>query len=278
MSLLAKSIRTTANVARTRCSILPRQFGGLRQFSTKSSGTDESDIEKSLRHPSDVPASTEKRLEGMFYDESIRLSRRQKQVFSRVEDEPALQSIPDHGYLYGFTEEELAGASDIVKMALSTRTGSMEDQRKFHKQGLLAKYAQAPFDTGSSRVQGMSPSELYFSIIACANRFNYFHFFVTVAMITDSISRMSIHLQRNKKDSHNKRQLHILTSRRRRLLQYMIKNDYQNYRLVIKEFGLRPIPVFGNKHTLKTRTRTHKQINERNKRLKNRNSRGSKGH
>lgn len=97
-------------------------------------------------------------------------------------------------------------------------------------------------------------------------------------MITDSINRLSVHLQRNKKDNHNKRHLQILTSRRRRLLQYMIRNDYQNYRLVIKEFGLRPIPIFGSKHALKTRTRTHKQINERNKRLKNRNSRGGKGH
>lgn len=154
MSLLSKSIRSALGVVRTGHSIASYRKGVLRHFSVAAGDNSDSQSLNVHKHPKDVPVMTEKRLEGMFYDDSIKLSRRQKQVFSRVEDEPSLPSIPDHGYLYGFTEEELDGASDIVKRALSTRTGSLEDLRKFHKQGLLAKYAQAPFDTGSSRVQG----------------------------------------------------------------------------------------------------------------------------
>ena len=99
-----------------------------------------------------------------------------------------------------------------------------------------------------------------------------------MALLTSRITLHSAHLARNKHDTTSKRALQILVSRRRRLLQYMVRTDYANYRVVVKELGLRPIPVIGSRHTPKVRAETHKKINERNHRLKNRSSRGALGH
>lgn len=61
-------------------------------------------------------------------------------------------------------------------------------------------------------------------------------------------------------------------------MSYMIRRDYHSYRLVVNQLNLRPIPVFNSKHTPKMRKESHKQINARNARMKNRKSRGDKGH
>lgn len=149
-------------------------------------------------------------------------------------------------------EEELAGYSDAVKKALSTRTGNVAAVMAFRKAELLRKFSPRPFDTGSSRVQ--------------------------IAMLTERISRLSMHLGSNKKDKHCKRSLTALTVRRRRLLEYMMRKDFQNYRLVVRELSLRPLPVLQSKYLPKEREMSHKQVNERNRRLKNKKSRGHKGH
>jgi ribosomal protein S15 len=99
-----------------------------------------------------------------------------------------------------------------------------------------------------------------------------------VATISDRIDRLTSHLAKNKQDKSSKRSLSILVSRRRRLMQYMIRKDYHSYRVMVGQLGLRPIPVIGSRHLPKTRTETHKQIIERNSRLKNRTSRGDRGH
>ena len=92
------------------------------------------------------------------------------------------------------------------------------------------------------------------------------------------IARLAGHLDGHKKDTHSKRSLLVLSSRRRRVLEYMQRRDYQNYRLVSRELALRPIPVFNSKHQPKVRAATHGQIIARNARIKNRSSRGEKGH
>jgi hypothetical protein len=95
------------------------------------------------------------RIERMFY-RPVSLTAREEQVFSRVDDEPALPLVADHGLLYGTTAAALAGRSVLVTRALSTRTGNVEAMRVFQRAELLRKFAPAgrPFDTGSSRVQG----------------------------------------------------------------------------------------------------------------------------
>lgn len=102
--------------------------------------------------------------------------------------------------------------------------------------------------------------------------------YFAVATLTERINRLTAHLAKNKHDTHCKRQLLVLSSRRRRLLQYMLRKDYHSYRLMVSELALRPVPVIGSKHVPKVRVESHKQILERNKRLKNRTSRGDRGH
>jgi hypothetical protein len=111
-----------------------------------------------LGHGQEAPSSREAsaaRIERMFY-RPVSLTAREEQVFSRVDDEPALPLVADHGLLYGTTAAALAGRSALVARALSTRTGNVEAMRVFQRAELLRKFAPAgrPFDTGSSRVQG----------------------------------------------------------------------------------------------------------------------------
>lgn len=97
-------------------------------------------------------------------------------------------------------------------------------------------------------------------------------------MLTERIARVSSHLASNKKDQGCRRALTTLTVRRRKLLEYMTRRDYQGYRVAVAELGLRPVPLVYDRHLPKQRVETHVQINERNRRLKNRVSRGHKGH
>lgn len=97
-------------------------------------------------------------------------------------------------------------------------------------------------------------------------------------MITERIKRLSQHMAKNGHDTACQRTLQILTSRRRKLLQYMIRKDFTNYRVVVKELGLRPLPIVTSRHPAKVRTETHAKINARNQRVRSRSSRGSKGH
>jgi hypothetical protein len=97
-------------------------------------------------------------------------------------------------------------------------------------------------------------------------------------MLTERINRLAAHSSRNSHDKNCKRSLTALTVRRRKLLEYMMSKDYQNYRLMIRELNLRPLPLFNSRHLPKVREETHKQVKERHARLKNRVSRGHKGH
>lgn len=101
---------------------------------------------------------------------------------------------------------------------------------------------------------------------------------VQAAMLTERLNRMSAHLSNNKHDKHCKRSLSGIAVRRRKVLEYMMRKDFQSYRVAVSELGLRPIALFHSRHLPKVRTETHKQVNERNLRLKNRKSRGYKGH
>ena len=67
---------------------------------------------------------------------------------------PPMKRVEDHGYLYGITEEEIAGCSEAVKRALSTHTAGVAESRRFRLKQVVDKFKLAEFDTGSSRVQG----------------------------------------------------------------------------------------------------------------------------
>jgi small subunit ribosomal protein S15 len=81
------------------------------------------------------------------------------------------------------------------------------------KEALIKEYATAEGDTGSPEVQ--------------------------VALLTARINHLTEHLKTHKKDHHSRRGLLQLVGRRRRLLNYLQRNDIERYRSLIQRLGLR---------------------------------------
>lgn len=60
-----------------------------------------------------------------------------------------------------------------------------------------------------------------------------------IALLSDRIAYLTEHLKVHKKDHHSRRGLLMLVGRRRRLLDYVRKNDVERYRAIIAKLGLR---------------------------------------
>lgn len=84
---------------------------------------------------------------------------------------------------------------------------------KEQKSDIIKKYGKKENDTGETAVQ--------------------------VAMLTQRINELTEHFKTHKKDHHSRRGLLKLVGQRRRLLDYLIKKDIEQYRSLIKELGIR---------------------------------------
>ena len=62
---------------------------------------------------------------------------------------------------------------------------------------------------------------------------------VQIALLSERIKYLTEHFKTHKKDHHSRRGLLKLVSKRRRLLDYLKKNDVERYRTVIKRLGIR---------------------------------------
>ncbi|TET27125.1 30S ribosomal protein S15 [Candidatus Aerophobetes bacterium] len=60
-----------------------------------------------------------------------------------------------------------------------------------------------------------------------------------IAVLTERISNLSAHLAQHKKDQGSKRGLLQLVARRRKLLDYLRREDKEKYKKIIKDLGLR---------------------------------------
>jgi small subunit ribosomal protein S15 len=60
-----------------------------------------------------------------------------------------------------------------------------------------------------------------------------------VAMLTDRINSLSLHLKTNKKDHASRRGLLIMISKRKRLLAYIQKEELSRYQALIAKLGIR---------------------------------------
>eukprot|EP01138_Halocafeteria_seosinensis_P001785 gb/GECG01001828.1/.p1 GENE.gb/GECG01001828.1/~~gb/GECG01001828.1/.p1 ORF type:complete len:268 (+),score=25.25 gb/GECG01001828.1/:1-804(+) len=179
------------------------------------------------------------------------LSKHEQSLFRHEEEE--LPSLPDHGFRFYTSPDQLQDRNEPVKRALSTRTASLTEYRRFKRQQIINKYRTDMFDTGSSRVQ--------------------------VALLTERIQALTDHLRRHRHDTAAKREVQRLLVRRRKLMQYMIRNDYTNYRVVVRELGLRPVPLFLSKYVShRGNKEPHSVIRARHGRIKKRSQRGHKGH
>ena len=62
---------------------------------------------------------------------------------------------------------------------------------------------------------------------------------VQVAIFTKRITQINEHLTANQKDHHSRRGLLRLVGKRRRLLNYLSRNDVERYRSLIGKLGIR---------------------------------------
>ena len=62
---------------------------------------------------------------------------------------------------------------------------------------------------------------------------------VQVAILTERIKQVTDHLRTHKKDVHSRRGLVGLVSKRRRLLNYLSREDVNRYQTLISRLGLR---------------------------------------
>jgi small subunit ribosomal protein S15 len=81
------------------------------------------------------------------------------------------------------------------------------------KKQIITEYATTDGDTGSPEVQ--------------------------VALLTHRIKNLTEHLKSHKHDHHTRRGLLLLVGQRRRLLNYLQKNDITRYRSLVERLGLR---------------------------------------
>ena len=81
------------------------------------------------------------------------------------------------------------------------------------KQEIISDYQVHETDTGSADVQ--------------------------VAMLTERINKLSLHLQQNKKDHASRRGLLKMIGKRKRLLAYILNQDQERYRALLTRLGIR---------------------------------------
>ncbi|MGH7768568.1 MAG: 30S ribosomal protein S15 [Candidatus Binatia bacterium] len=62
---------------------------------------------------------------------------------------------------------------------------------------------------------------------------------VQVALLSQRIDHLTEHFKLHVKDHHSRRGLLMLVGQRRRLLDYLRKNDYERYRSLIQRLGIR---------------------------------------
>ena len=81
------------------------------------------------------------------------------------------------------------------------------------KQAIIKEYARSEGDTGSCEVQ--------------------------IALLSARVKHLTEHLRHNRKDYHSRRGLIGMTSRRRKLLDYLKRTDFNRYTSIIQRLKLR---------------------------------------
>jgi len=102
--------------------------------------------------------------------------------------------------------------SDRVRKLLDLQNGSQKEVVSSQKLRGMELFQLREGDTGSSAVQ--------------------------VVALTTRIQQLQTHMARHKKDNSTKRGLDALYVRRRKVLDYMERKDFESYRKVVKSLGL----------------------------------------
>ena len=81
------------------------------------------------------------------------------------------------------------------------------------KQAIIKEYGLKDGDTGSSEVQ--------------------------IPLLTARVKHLTEHLRINRKDFHSRRGLIAMTARRRKLLDYLKRKEFNRYTAILEKLGLR---------------------------------------
>lgn len=82
-----------------------------------------------------------------------------------------------------------------------------------NKREIISTYQKSDADTGSSEVQ--------------------------IALLTEKIKRLDLHLRVNNKDFHGRRGLWMMVGKRKRLLEYVKNKSVEKYKDLIAKLGIR---------------------------------------
>ena len=85
--------------------------------------------------------------------------------------------------------------------------------KRENKKKVIKKYAAHPKDTGSPQVQ--------------------------IAILTERINQLSLHLESHNKDNHSRRGLLMMVGKRRKLLNYLRLNQKESYEELLSKLKLR---------------------------------------
>lgn len=150
------------------------------------------------------------------------VSKEQRLADSRRQDERAAEELKKRMQIqqdttpdllrFGFTDSNDLVISDRVKKLLNLHNGNQKEVVKAQKQQAMEIFQLREGDTGSSAVQ--------------------------VIALTARIQQIQTHYSKHKKDKHSKRGLDALYVRRRKLLDFMERKDFESYRKVVKTLGL----------------------------------------
>ena len=81
------------------------------------------------------------------------------------------------------------------------------------KEAIIKEFGLKDGDTGSSEVQ--------------------------IALLTARVKHLTEHLRVNRKDFHSRRGLIAMTARRRKLLDYLKRTEFNRYTAILEKLGLR---------------------------------------
>ncbi|KAG9411922.1 ribosomal protein S15 [Aphanomyces cochlioides] len=132
-----------------------------------------------------------------------------QRVFNYVAPAPA----SEEDLRMGFKKSQIEGVPEEVVRSLSLENASQAELNKLAIQKAIAAFQRFPGDTGSSEVQ--------------------------IAILTQKIKRMTEHFRDHKKDNHSRRGLQAMISQRKKLLQYLRRENLTQYRAVVAALGLR---------------------------------------
>lgn len=102
--------------------------------------------------------------------------------------------------------------SERVRQLFDLKNGSQSEVIQAQKQQGMEIFQLRPGDTGSTAVQ--------------------------VVALTTRIQQLQTHMHMHQKDMHSKRGMDALYVRRRKLLDYLERKDFESYRKVVKTLGL----------------------------------------